>query len=174
MSKRFFISMLMLSLCIMMLLSACGVQHAISTSSEAGGKNAHQGEGQAGLQPEKGAHLLVWESKGPELDFLKAVAEDFEQEYGIGVKVVAVPSIDAVTKLTTDGPAGIGADVFSAPHDHLGNAVMAGLVLQNDVYDEQMKHQIMDSALEGVSYDGVFYGFPTAIDTYALYYNKNC
>ncbi|EPY05724.1 family 1 extracellular solute-binding protein [Paenibacillus alvei TS-15] len=172
MSKRFFISMLMVSLCIMMLLSACGVQHATSTSPEAGGKNAHQGEGKAGSQPEKGAHLLVWESKGPELDFLKAVAEDFEQEYGIGVKVVAVPSIDAVTKLTTDGPAGIGADVFSAPHDHLGNAVMAGLVLQNDVYDEQMKHQIMDSALEGVSYDGVFYGFPTAIDTYALYYNK--
>ncbi|WCR27110.1 maltose ABC transporter substrate-binding protein [Paenibacillus thiaminolyticus] len=170
MSKRFFTSILS-SVLVFLLFSACSVQNTNSANEKAGAA-MQQHAGEAGLQPEKGATLLVWESKGPELDFLKAVAEDFEQEYGVNVKVEAVPAIDSVTKLTTDGPAGIGADVFSAPHDHLGNAVIAGLVLQNDMYDELMKQQIMDSALEGVSYDGVLYGFPTAIDTYALYYNK--
>ncbi|MFD3272555.1 extracellular solute-binding protein [Paenibacillus dendritiformis] len=169
MSRRFFISILSSAL-VFLLLAGCGVQNTKSANEAGGALQQHAGE--AGLQPEKGAKLLVWESKGPELDFLKAVAEDFEKEYGVNVTVEAVPAIDSVTKLTTDGPAGIGADVFSAPHDHLGNAVMAGLVLQNDVYDEPVKQQIMDSALEGVSYDGVLYGFPTAIDTYALYYNK--
>ncbi|CAH8772361.1 sugar ABC transporter substrate-binding protein [Paenibacillus dendritiformis] len=169
MSRRFFISILSSAL-VFLLLAACSVQN--TKSANEAGDSLQQHAGEAGLQPEKGAKLLVWESKGPELDFLKAVAEDFEKEYGVNVTVEAVPAIDSVTKLATDGPAGIGADVFSAPHDHLGNAVMAGLVLQNDVYDEPVKQHIMDSALEGVSYDGVLYGFPTAIDTYALYYNK--
>ncbi|MBN3523031.1 maltose ABC transporter substrate-binding protein [Paenibacillus apiarius] len=172
MSTRFLISTLTAAFFSFLLLAGCGAQDMSQPAAQEPGNTAQQHATPAGLQPEKGAELLVWESKGPELDFLKAVAESFEQEYGIKVKVEAVPAIDSVTKLTTDGPAGIGADVFSAPHDHLGNAVMAGLVLQNDVFDEQTKNEFMASAVEGVSYEGVLYGFPTAIDTYALYYNK--
>ena len=172
MSKRFLISTLMAALFSMLLLTACGSQDMNLPATQEQGNEGQHSATQGGLQPEQGAELLVWESKGPELDFLKAVAASFEQEYGVKVKVEAVPSIDSVTKLTTDGPAGIGADVFSAPHDHLGNAVMAGLVLQNDVFDEHAKNEFMSSAIEGVSYEGVLYGFPTAIDTYALYYNK--
>ncbi|WP_028546866.1 sugar ABC transporter substrate-binding protein [Paenibacillus taiwanensis] len=171
MSKRFMMAMWMV-LASCMLLTACGAQQSGPPAAQNEVQTEQPPELQAKLQPEAGAELLVWESKGPELDFMKAVAADFEQKYGVKVKVEAVPAIDAVTKLTTDGPAGIGADVFAAPHDHLGNAVMAGLVLQNDVLDDQAKQQFMTSALEGVSYEGVLYGYPTAIDTYALYYNK--
>ncbi|MDK8183871.1 maltose ABC transporter substrate-binding protein [Paenibacillus sp. UMB4589-SE434] len=172
MSKRFMISMWVALVSCMLLLTACGSQQTGQSASQKEEHSEQQQGLQAELKPEEGAELLVWESKGPELDFMKAVAVSFEQEYGVKVKVEAVPAIDAVTKLTTDGPAGIGADVFAAPHDHLGNAVMAGLVLQNDVLDDPAKNQFMTSALEGVSYEGVLYGYPTAIDTYALYYNK--
>ncbi|GIO98645.1 cyclodextrin-binding protein [Paenibacillus lautus] len=171
MSKRLLISTIILTLFCLSFLTACGTDKQ-SSSQQSQGNEAAGNEPQDGMKPEAGAELLVWESKGPELDFMKAVADDFEKEYGIKVKVEPVPAIDAVKKLTTDGPAGIGADVFSSPHDQLGNAVMAGLVLQNDVFTESEKDDFMTSAIDGVSYDGVLYGFPTAIDTYALFYNK--
>ena len=79
-------------------------------------------------------------------------------------------------KLKTDGPAGLGADVFHAPHDHVGNMVSAGSILENMVADEY-KENFMEAAINGTSYtdDGGsnLYGFPIAIETYALYYNKD-
>ncbi|GIP31898.1 maltose ABC transporter substrate-binding protein [Paenibacillus sp. J2TS4] len=176
MSKRLFIGTILSIFCMVSVLSACGKNAGTETSPPAAqGQGGQQGEAAkpGELKPEEGAQLLVWESKGQDLDYLKAVAEQFQKEYGVQVKVDAVPAIDSVKKLTTDGPAGIGADVFSAPHDQLGNAIMAGLVLENDVYDEKVKDEFMASAIEGVSNQGTLYGFPTAIDTYALFYNKS-
>lgn len=168
MSKRLFITLVIVVLFSFSFLAGCTKK---STQPEQG--HLEQGSNkQGGAKPEAGAELLVWESKGPELDYLKAISASFEKEYGVKVKVEVVPAIDSVKKLTTDGPAGIGADVFSAPHDQLGNAVTAGLVLQNDMFNESMRNEFMSSAIDGVSYKGVLYGFPTAIDTYALFYNK--
>ncbi|RAV19661.1 maltose ABC transporter substrate-binding protein [Paenibacillus contaminans] len=172
MSKRSLIVTALAVLTSVSVLPACGKSVSPPAAQEQGGTSEGTVK-QEGLKPETGAQLLVWESKGPELDYLKAVAEQFEKDYGVKVKVEPVPAIDSVKKLTTDGPAGIGADVFSAPHDHLGNAVMAGLVLENDVFDEKTKNEYMTSAIEGVSNNGALYGFPTAIDTYALFYNKS-
>lgn len=172
MSKRSLIVTALAVLTSVSVLPACGKSVSPPAAQEQGSTSEGMAK-QEGLKPETGAQLLVWESKGPELDYLKAVAEQFEKDYGVKVKVEPVPAIDSVKKLTTDGPAGIGADVFSAPHDHLGNAVMAGLVLENDVFDEKAKNEYMASAIEGVSNNGALYGFPTAIDTYALFYNKS-
>ncbi|MFC5407576.1 maltose ABC transporter substrate-binding protein [Cohnella soli] len=177
-SKRMFTVIVLAILCTISVLTACGKKADTGATPSATQSQGNQQEetpkpNPGELKPEDGAQLLIWESKGPELDYLKAVAEQFEKEYGVKVKVDAVPAIDSVKKLTTDGPAGIGADVFSAPHDQLGNAVMAGLVLQNDVYDEKAKSEFMESAIQGISNQGTLYGFPTAIDTYALFYNKS-
>ncbi|MEF3310496.1 maltose ABC transporter substrate-binding protein [Paenibacillus sp. GYB004] len=155
------------------LLAACGGKASPAADQGQSRPADETVKQEGGLKPETGAQLLVWESKGPELDYLKAIAEQFEKEYGVKVKVEPVPAIDSVKKLTTDGPAGLGADVFAAPHDQLGNAVLAGLVLQNDVFDEAARGEYMESAIDGVSNKGTLYGFPTAIDTYALYYNKS-
>ncbi|KKO54868.1 sugar ABC transporter substrate-binding protein [Paenibacillus sp. DMB20] len=172
MSKRMFIAAVITVLFSFSFLTGCGKTAAPPAQEEQGTREEQQPAGQGELQPEAGAELLVWESKGPELDYLKAVSAEFEKEYGVKVKVEAVPAIDSVKKLTTDGPAGIGADVFSAPHDQIGNAVAAGLVLENDAFDEKAASEFMSSAIDGVTYQGVLYGFPTAIDTYALFYNK--
>ena len=83
------------------------------------------------LQPEEGAELLVWESEGPELEWLKEIAEEFESKYGIKVNIEAVGAVDAEERLAQDGPAGVGADIFAAPHDHLGSLIAAGLVQPN-------------------------------------------
>jgi arabinogalactan oligomer/maltooligosaccharide transport system substrate-binding protein len=123
-----------------------------------------------GLQPEPGAVLKIWDSEGPEGDWLMEVTQEFTQKYGIEVTYEPVGHTDAPAKLKTDGPAGLGADVFSAPHDHLGGLVTAGLVYPNDVASPE---DYMDAALQGTTYDGVWYGYPVAIETYALFYNKD-
>ncbi|NMA56292.1 MAG: extracellular solute-binding protein, partial [Treponema sp.] len=78
----------------------------------------------------KGAtQLKIWESEGPEKDFMLWAAAEFEKTHP-NVKVVYEPvgSVDARAKIELDGPAGVGADVFVAPHDHLGALINGGHV----------------------------------------------
>src|SRR5690606_95210 len=84
------------------------------------------------LVPEEGATLLIWESK-EERPFVEAIAKEFTEKYGVEIKFEEVGAGDQVNKLMTDGPAGLGADVVLFPHDNLGKAVTAGLVLPNDL-----------------------------------------
>jgi arabinogalactan oligomer/maltooligosaccharide transport system substrate-binding protein len=121
--------------------------------------------------PEEGAELIVWDS-GAELEWAKVVAEAFTEEYGIPVTVEDVSHIDAPGKLQTDGPAGLGGDVFAAAHDHVGNMNAAGLIIEN-IFAEEYKERFMDATITGTTSEGVLYGYPTAIETYALYYNKD-
>ncbi len=116
---------------------------------------------------EKDAKLLVWDNGGTDEDWAKIVAEEFTKKYNIPVEVQVVAQGDAPTKLQTDGPAGLGADVFLAPHDRIGNLVSAGLILEN-FFPDEYKRDFMDAAIIGTSIDDVLYGYPTAIDTYAL------
>lgn len=122
------------------------------------------------LKPEPGAKLKIWDSEGPEGDWLKEVIQQFAAEYGVEVIYEPVGHTDSPAKIKTDGPAKLGADVFSAPHDHLGGLVAAGLVYPNDVSNPD---EYLDAAVQGTSYEGVWYGFPVAIETYGLFYNKD-
>ncbi|WP_186370673.1 sugar ABC transporter substrate-binding protein [Shouchella miscanthi] len=129
------------------------------------------------LSPEEGAHLVLWDNGDEEAEWAAFVAEAFEETYGVPVELQEVGHTDAPTKLETDGPAGLGADVFNAAHDHLGKMVSAGLVYDN-YYASDYKETFMDASVNGTSYldqDGqlTMYGFPLAIETYALYYNKD-
>jgi arabinogalactan oligomer/maltooligosaccharide transport system substrate-binding protein len=126
------------------------------------------------LQPEieKGASLIIWDGGGAESKWANFVAAEFTKKYGVPVKVEEVAHVDAPNKLKTDGPAGLGGDVFSAPHDHVGSMVASGLIVEN-FYPEEYKEQFMNASTLGTSYEGVLYGYPTAIETYALFYNKD-
>jgi arabinogalactan oligomer/maltooligosaccharide transport system substrate-binding protein len=123
-------------------------------------------------KPEDGASLIVWDNKDKEGEWTKYVAAEFTKKYGVPVKYETVGHTDAPGKLKTDGPAGLGADVFSAPHDHAGSMVAQGLILENFYASEYMEG-FMDAAITGTSVDGKLYGYPTNIETYALFYNKN-
>ncbi|MEK4252120.1 sugar ABC transporter substrate-binding protein [Paenibacillus sp. FSL W7-1287] len=124
------------------------------------------------LVPEEGATLLIWESK-EERPFVEAIAKEFTEKYGVEIKFEEVGAGDQVNKLMTDGPAGLGADVVLFPHDNLGKAVTAGLVLPNDFYEEETKTANSEIAVNAVTYDGVLYGYPRSVETYALFYNKD-
>ncbi|MFD0590047.1 maltose ABC transporter substrate-binding protein [Paenibacillus sp. GCM10027627] len=155
------------------IVSACGNANkggnagngATPTSSP--GSEAVEGE----LAPEKGAELLIWESK-EERPFVEAIGKEFTEKYGVKIKFEELPAADQVNKLVSDGPAGLGADVVLFPHDNLGKAVSAGLVLPNDYFEEESKKANSELTNNAVSYDGVMYGYPRSVETYALFYNK--
>lgn len=125
------------------------------------------------VKPEDGAKLVAWESKGPEGEFMAMAAKKFEEKYKVPVTYEEVNMTDALTKLGQDGPSGVGADVFVLPHDRLGEGVAAGLIMENLTSADQVKNNFMDAAVTAASKDGKIMAWPLAIETYALYYNKD-
>lgn len=166
--KRFFSIILVLAL--VFSLSACGgTEEAVQPTEPV---EQEQVVSTDEIVPEEGAELVVWESGGSVGEWMKFVAEEFTKEYGVPVRFEEVGHTDAPGKLQTDGPAGLGADVFAAPHDHLGSLVSAGLIIEN-FWPDEYQNEYMDAAINGTTYDGVLYGYPSAIETYALFYNKD-
>lgn len=121
---------------------------------------------------EEDAKLVVWESPGNELEFMKEIAKRFEEEYGIPVTVEEVDHTKTGERLALDGPAGVGADVIAAPHDHTGNLVEQGLIVEAE-YADRLKKEMDKNAVDAVSFNGTVYGYPRAMETYLLYYNKD-
>lgn len=121
----------------------------------------------------KKAQLKVWESDGPEKAFITYAARQFMSvDKNVRINYEPVASTDARAKIELDGPAGVGADVFVTPHDHIGALVEGGHVLPVDDADEYMKN-FENMAKMGASYNGKVYGYPLGAETYALFYNKD-
>lgn len=175
--KRFFGLLLMIVL--VLSFSACSTEKEENNNgtSEPSVQEKAKEEPEKGepenLVPEEGATLLIWESEGPELEWIKYLATEFENKYGVKVKVEAVETTEAEEKLAQDGPAGYGADIFAAPHDHLGSLVASGLVQPNTNTTERIQNDFMEAASTAVTYQGTVYGYPIAIETYGLFYNKD-
>lgn len=122
---------------------------------------------------EENVTLLVWESDGVELEFIKAAAEKYHELHpNVSFEFNAVAHTDAVQKLEMDGPSMVGPDLFAAPHDKLGQMVTGELILPNPKADE-VKNNFMDAAINGVTYNDTIWGYPTAVETYTLFYNKD-
>lgn len=173
---------LLLIMMLLVVLAACSKPGDVEVKDEQGqGGNEENKEDASNevvaLEPEEDAELVIWaNSEGEEGEWIRYVAEKFTEEYGFPVTLEEVAHTDAPGKLQTDGPAGLGGDVFMAPHDHVGNMNTAGLIYENYFADEY-NERFMESAMQGVSIvtDGELktFGYPLAIETVALYYNKD-
>ncbi|MNW40339.1 Cyclodextrin-binding protein precursor [compost metagenome] len=120
---------------------------------------------------EPGAELLVWASK-EELPFINEISKQFTEKYGVPVTIQEVGASDTLGKLTTDGPAQIGADLVTFTHDQLGKAVAAGLVLPNDAWQEDTRKTNKDNVIQAVTYGNIMYGYPLSLESNVLFYNK--
>jgi arabinogalactan oligomer/maltooligosaccharide transport system substrate-binding protein len=167
--KRKVLSLLLALTCTVSL-AACGTKNANKVVENAPEKTP---EVKAELKPEEGATLVVWESQGPEGEFMKIVNAEFEKKYGVAVTYEEVGTVDSKAKMATDGPAGVGADVFAVPHDQMGELVAAGLVKENTLFADRVKNDYLQAASDAVSLQGKVYGYPTAIETYGLLYNTD-
>ena len=157
--KRILLLILAISL-IMLPLAAC---------DDSGGGNGGGG-GNGSPAP---VTLTVWESiDGPD-EFIKQAGAIFtERNPHITINYVNVELGDTVSRITLDGPAGIGADVFVAPHDRLGGLVTAESV-QPVKNASAVRNNVLGATAMAATFDGVMYGYPVAAETYALFYNKD-
>lgn len=115
--------------------------------------------------------LKVWESDGPEKEYIMWAAKEYKKTHPkVNIVYEPVASTDARAKIELDGPAGVGADIFVAPHDHIGALVNGGHVLANT--DAAYLNSFIPAAKTASTFEGEVYGYPLGIETYALFYNK--
>lgn len=120
----------------------------------------------------KDVTLTVWESTGGPDEFIRQAGKAFTELHpNIKINFVNVELGDSSTQIAWDGPAGVGPDLFAAPHDKLGELVSGGHVLPT-VNADTISQQILDTCRIALNYDGTMYGYPVSAETYALFFNK--
>ena len=114
--------------------------------------------------------LLVWINGDKAYNGLQKVGHAFEKVSG--VKVVVEHPVDATDKFQQAAGAGKGPDIFCWPHDRVGEWAKAGLLtpLRPSV---RLRAEIEDTAWRAFSYQGKTWGYPIAIETTGLIYNKS-
>lgn len=141
-------------------LTGCGGRGAAEPISTEGGDTGN-------------CKLTIWESaEGPD-EFIKKAGEEFTKANpNVKVEYVNVELGDATTQIALDGPAGVGPDLFAAPHDKVGVLAEAGHVKEVTLSDEA-KGKILQTCVDGLTYNDKLYGYPVSVETYALFYNKD-
>lgn len=113
--------------------------------------------------------LLVWINGDKAYNGLQKVGDEFERDSG--VKVVVEHPVDATDKFQQAVGAGKGPDIFCWPHDRVGEWAKAGLLTPirpgKKLYDASE-----DWAWKALGYKGRLWGYPVAIETTGLIYNK--
>ena len=117
--------------------------------------------------------LTVWESLlGPDEFIKQAGAKYTESHPNVEIKFVNVELGDSTGQIALDGPDGVGADLFAAPHDKLGELVNGGHVAPTANADVVAK-EVLGACSKALTYEGKMYGYPVSAETYALFYNKD-
>ncbi len=120
----------------------------------------------------KAVTLKVWESTNGPDEFIRKAGEAFTAKNpNIKIEYVNVELGDAAGQIALDGPAGVGPDLFAAPHDKLGELVSGGHVLET-VNADALKAKVLGACSTALTYNGKMYGYPVSAETYALFYNK--
>ncbi|WP_206912050.1 arabinogalactan oligomer/maltooligosaccharide transport system substrate-binding protein [Enterococcus sp. DIV0840] len=105
------------------------------------------------------------------VDTYKPLVEEFEKEHK-DWKVTIKPSESATAQENLKKDPSAAADVFMMPHDQLGQMVDAGIIYANTKYEDSVKENSTESAVEAVTYDGKLYGYPYGVESQFVYYNK--
>jgi maltose/maltodextrin transport system substrate-binding protein len=113
--------------------------------------------------------LLVWINGDKAYNGLQKVGDTFEK--ASGVKVVVEHPVDATDKFQQAAGAGKGPDIFCWPHDRVGEWAKAGLLTPLRP-SAKLKAESEEQAWNALSYRGRIWGYPIAIETTGLIYNK--
>ncbi|RZI96749.1 MAG: maltose/maltodextrin ABC transporter substrate-binding protein MalE, partial [Rubrivivax sp.] len=113
--------------------------------------------------------LLVWINGDKAYNGLQKIGDAFEK--ASGVKVVVEHPVDATDKFQQAAGAGKGPDIFCWPHDRVGEWAKAGLLTPLRP-SARLKAESEDQAWAAMTYRGRIWGYPIAIETTGLIYNK--
>ena len=113
--------------------------------------------------------LLVWINGDKAYNGLQKVGNEFEKISG--VKVIVEHPVDATDKFQQAVGAGKGPDIFCWPHDRVGEWAKSGLLTPLSP-GRKLMAEIEDSAWKAFGYKGRVWGYPIAIETTGLIYNR--
>ena len=116
--------------------------------------------------------LLVWLDND---DWAEAVITAFNRLYpNVTIHYENVGNVDSRGKVSLDGPAGIGPDVFLMPHDHIGNAILDDICLPFPE-DLQQKYLelLLDAAIKTCTFGPTLYAVPISTENIAFFYNRD-
>lgn len=175
--KRKFLAILMTALLVGTMFTACGKKETTDNTEDTT-QESTEGTSEVTEAPTEAAvstepvTLTVWEStSGPDEFIKQAGAAYTAKNPNITIEYVNVELGDSSTQIALDGPAGVGPDLFAAPHDKLGELVSGGHVLATADADT-VKSEVLGACSTALTYDGTMYGYPVSAETYALFYNK--
>ncbi|MCE5168313.1 extracellular solute-binding protein [Paenibacillus profundus] len=161
--------LLLLSLSVILSLTACGPKRDAEQAKPNADTNQQQQEGEMPAKPDK---LKVWGAENePELKSLRAITAKFTEKTGIEVEVIPFNPRQQAKAFSLDGPSGRGPDLWSATHNSMGRNVLQGLAEPFKISEEQIS-QYSPEAIQAVTVDGQIYNMPMVVETTALFYNK--
>jgi arabinogalactan oligomer / maltooligosaccharide transport system substrate-binding protein len=158
MKKKLLLSFMML-ITMLLLITGCGSDSGSTGQGDA--KNSETVTLKVWVDPESG-------------EFYQKVVDQFIKEHPdkkYNIEVVESDTGKAQEYVKKDPDA--AADVFSMPHDQLGQLVDAGVVYKNTKYVDAINKSTIGPAVEAASYNGNLYGYPYGIESLFLYYDKS-
>ncbi|ALC80695.1 MULTISPECIES: sugar ABC transporter substrate-binding protein [Bacillus] len=148
------------------LLAACGPQRS---AEEVNNAQKERSSSEGIEKPEK---LVVWVNNNEDQKTaLKEIFTKYTKKTGIQIEMIETDMLSQIEKLSLDGPAGKGPDLFFQPHDRLGDILLQGLAAPVQLGEEEKQYS--ETAVSAVTYEGQTYGLPMVVETYGLFYNKD-
>ncbi len=116
--------------------------------------------------------LKLWVPTGAKNSY-SATVKEFEKN-NKGIKIEVKESNDSKAQEVVSKDAAAAADVFSMPHDQLGQLVEAKIIQPiPDKYVKEVKANNVENAVTGAQYKGKTYAFPFGVESQVLLYNKD-
>ena len=117
-----------------------------------------------------GGNLLVWLDNRP---WAEAVIEAFNRHYpNVNVRLEISGNVENRARVSLDGPAGIGPDVFLMVHDHMMNAIIDDIAMPFPPEMHQRFAEILlEPAILTCTYEGELFAVPISTETIAFFYN---
>ena len=113
----------------------------------------------------------MWVPTGAKASY-EEIVKKFEDESGYKVNIIESNDSKAQENVKKDPEK--AADVFSLPHDQLGQLVESGVIKEiPDDYAKEISEQATEQAIAGAQYNGKTYAFPFGIESQVLFYNKS-
>jgi maltose/maltodextrin transport system substrate-binding protein len=115
--------------------------------------------------------LLIWTSNEGAAKAINEIKKEYENDFNSKV-TVEVLNKDLTSLFKTASLAGKGPDILLWANDVSGELAQSGLI---EPLDELpfLKENFLPVALKAFSYKGRLYGYPYAVESIVLFYNKN-
>ena len=114
--------------------------------------------------------LVIWINGDKGYNGLAEVGKKFEKETGVSVLVEHPDRLEE--KFTQVASTGDGPDIILWAHDRFGGYAQAGLLAELSP-SKEFKDKFVDFAWDAENYNGKIIGYPVAIESLSLIYNKD-